>query len=120
MPRGKRKNQRNFDWELVTVRPDAPLIESVRAWRKKNDMQPFELVEAIVGHQIKLAISNDTDNDTYIVTVTPKGPRYEDLKTSFVFRNDDLLTVLWLVGYHCALDQWDALAETPTTDNWRL
>ncbi len=121
MPRKKpKKPQFGINWDLVSVKPSQTEIEQIKTWKKANPTTIHDLFMFILDANLKASFSNDKDNDTLIMTITPKADFFEDLNTSFVFRSDDFESLLWVGAYYASLAQWSAMSERPNTDNWQI
>lgn len=120
MPRAKKQQNAFNNWELVNIRPEFQTIEHVKAWRTKNKLTFEQLFYEILTKDVKISFSQDDENDCIILSATPKGVKWEDLRTTFVFRSNTVEVLLWVVLYYAVEDAWGALAKRPNTEYWNL
>lgn len=120
MPRARKQQNAFNDWELVNVRPEFQIIEHVKVLRAKNKLTFEQLFYEILAKNVKISFSQDDENDCVIVSVTPKGSKWEDLRTTFVFRSTTIEVLFWIILYYAVEDAWGALAKRPNTEYWNL
>ena len=113
------KSSLSRDWTFANVRLTADQREEFILWATQQEAEGEEIVASLINDEVKISISRDIENETWIVSLTGLKDAARNAKTTMSARHNDLHQCILLIAFKhlvvCKDTDWSSYAGT---DEW--